>query len=276
MKHNISLIKKVRLVSIGTFILLSAAFVVVAAAIITFKVSLITLVAGGATYIIATVAMFKLGQRHHRISSKAHSVLQHNAETMMQEEGGLLTDAKLNFFKTYGKYCKKLILGNAFEAKITLISFFDGFTKVHPKLRTALRKSVDKLGSKIDDIVVSSLLPGLKDFYVDFTRLEKDFVDSKGSILTQQQENIIDLMVKKCVLQAEIKDNKRCYASAESYPEGEIAELIRSCPNLEAIDLGYCITPIILNALPKKASATMFEIDEIYVNFVREFFKNRK
>lgn len=268
MREELAVIKKVRLVTIATFALLFTAFSGTVAAIITFKITALTLVGAGMAILVTALALFALGKRHQRIISEAQENLERCANQIINQENGHITNEKINFFRIYGKYCKNLELGLAFEAETDLKSFFEEIMiKLTPDLRAIMEKIVGQ-EKGLEQIHISSLQKCLREFTAAIKRITEAPTGS-------DQESAINSAVKKCIEKAKGKAGEPAMTQT-IVPDEKIAQIIRSCPNLERIHLGYCFTREILRACPQKIKVRMFEIDAIYQTFVKEYFKNRK
>lgn len=243
-KSNLSAIKKTNLIAAGIFLLLSTSLAGAATAVITFTISAVTLAGGAFACIAIALAFFKLGAWQEKRTAPFAIEADLAIERLVTIKEGS-PEAMLRLFKTYGKHCKALDVGSYFETGYDIKYFLEEIISkhtIHPELQGIITRFSAQESSKYEGIILSIYTPSLVLFCERIKRL------NEKNLIEPQDIETIETELKKSIRDAIREKNTPHHKNLRLLHDKELAQIIRSCPNLIEINLGACVSQEVLNA----------------------------
>lgn len=230
---EIKKISKVKLIGLG------ATVVACATAAILFKVSIA--VVAGLTLLTMATALIVLFRRH-QISSKR--TLNELFGEVLDAENGKITPEKHIVFQAHGQHCTRL---NLIQMHYKIESSVELGTFLTEMGNSAKNEKVKKL--------ITSTSAALKDFIVSYCQpslhaLEKAIAEANIASAKDEEAalNKISAALKEVRAYSQGDSHAQPMYSDQLVPAEDLSKIIKSCPNLEYLNLGYSIHPEVLEA----------------------------
>ncbi len=242
-RANRSAIRKTHLKAVGIFILLSAACAGIVTAIITFKVTLITTISGTIASVALAIAFFMLGKWQQEKVNGFTRIFDVEVEQLIYDHED--TQTLLKILKTFGKYCTFLNLSDKFETAYDLKSFLEEEIIQHSH-NPQFKEIVTKYVCENIHILETTMVSIYNDFFNTFSNAIREF-KNKASLEAKDIEAINKLLNSFLTSMSE-HNGKLCNPQLRLIKDKELAQIIRACPNLSELRLGFCISTEVIKA----------------------------
>lgn len=236
---------KAKKIAIGVLTTFGAILVAAAATAIVFKVSVA--VVSTVSILTAITALYIFSKRNQTINNLLRSFYDTFFTQLLDAEDGKLTPEKLALFEKYGQYCRQLDFGNRFEIGIELGEFYQKLID-KTKNENIKAKLIEANKSDLQKNFISCQQPSLSVLNDVIGEVEKGLKESYDKIETEHLGKIEKAIGEVYTFATGNKNNRPLYSPNDLITPEPIVQLLKACPNLQTLEIGYCVDPKVIEA----------------------------